>query len=96
MCISPEKSNYDIFSRKKTKLKLNLCLFNSYLPVANSIKFLGIVFDDKLMFKNYIDVIKEKCNTRLNLIKVLSKKSWGLSHFTLSTLYKTLIGSIID
>ncbi|RNA31662.1 RNA-directed DNA polymerase from mobile element jockey-like [Brachionus plicatilis] len=43
-----------------------------------------------------IEEIKEHCNSRLNLIKILSNKKWGLDLNTLGNLYKSLIGSILD
>ncbi|RNA14468.1 RNA-directed DNA polymerase from mobile element jockey-like [Brachionus plicatilis] len=43
-----------------------------------------------------IEEIKERCNSRLNLIKILSNKKWGLDLNTLKNLYKSLIGSILD
>ncbi|RNA21073.1 RNA-directed DNA polymerase from mobile element jockey-like [Brachionus plicatilis] len=43
-----------------------------------------------------IEEIKERCNSRLNLIKILSNKKWGLDLNTLGNLYKSLIGSIQD
>ena len=96
MSISATKSSYLIFTKCVKKPNLKLTLYNNHLPETNSIKFLGITLDNKLSFKYYIDEICEKCNSRLNLIKILSNRSWGLNQPTLSTLYKTLIGSIID
>ena len=96
MSISTEKSSYLIFTRKSKKLNLDLRLFNHILPASNSAKFLGIIFDEKLSFRKYIDEIKAKCSSRLNLIKILSNKKWCLSQSTLGTLYKSLVGSIID
>ncbi|RNA16234.1 RNA-directed DNA polymerase from mobile element jockey-like [Brachionus plicatilis] len=43
-----------------------------------------------------IEEIKARCNSRLNLIKILSNKKWGLDLNTLGNLYKSLIGSILD
>ncbi|RNA15376.1 RNA-directed DNA polymerase from mobile element jockey-like [Brachionus plicatilis] len=80
MKISVEKSCYMIFE-KKTKEK---------------VKFLGITLDSKLTFSPMVDELKERCNSRLNLIKYLSNKKWGLKPKTLGSLYKSLIGSILD
>ena len=46
---------------------------------VNKIKFLGITMDKKLSFKYHIDEKWGKCNSRINLIKILSNKSWGLA-----------------
>ncbi|RNA09898.1 RNA-directed DNA polymerase from mobile element jockey-like [Brachionus plicatilis] len=43
-----------------------------------------------------VDEIKQRCSSRLNLIKILSNKKWGLNYNTLGNLHKSLIGSIID
>lgn len=40
--------------------------------------------------------MKDKCNSRLNVLKILSHKSWGLTKTTLVAIYKSLIGSVID
>ncbi|RNA16205.1 RNA-directed DNA polymerase from mobile element jockey-like [Brachionus plicatilis] len=40
--------------------------------------------------------LKERCYSRLNLIKYLSNRKWGLKPETLGNLYKSLIGSILD
>ncbi|RMZ93580.1 RNA-directed DNA polymerase from mobile element jockey-like, partial [Brachionus plicatilis] len=60
------------------------------------IKFLGIKFDSKLNFNILVDEIKERFNKRLNIIKILSNKKWGLNQNTLGNLYKSLVGSILD
>ncbi|RNA13598.1 hypothetical protein BpHYR1_032177 [Brachionus plicatilis] len=38
----------------------------------------------------------KRCNKRLNIIKILSNKKWGLNQNTLGSLYKSLVGSILD
>ncbi|RNA27687.1 hypothetical protein BpHYR1_020726 [Brachionus plicatilis] len=38
----------------------------------------------------------ERCNKRLNIIKILSNKKWGLNQNTLGNLSKSLVGSILD
>ncbi|RNA18856.1 RNA-directed DNA polymerase from mobile element jockey-like [Brachionus plicatilis] len=50
----------------------------------------------KLTFTLMVDEIKQRFSSRLNLIKILSNKKWGLNYYTLGNLYKSLLGSIID
>lgn len=59
-------------------------------------KFLGIRFDRHLTFTNQIEYLKDACVNRLNIIKILSHKSWHLSKTTLVQIYNTLIRSIIE
>ena len=39
-----------------------------------------------------IDEVKELCNSRLNLIKILPNKKWDLNQKTLGNFYKSLKG----
>ena len=59
-------------------------------------EFLGIKLDDGLTFSAMIEDTRAKCRSRLDLLKILSYKNWGLNSITLGSLYKSLIGSIID
>ena len=71
-------------------------MYNNSLSCQNQVKFLWILFDSKFNFTPIVDEIKERWNSRLNLIKYLSNKKWGLDFKTLGNLYKSLIGSILD
>ena len=46
--------------------------------------------------KNQVKYVKEKCNERLNIIKVLSHSSWKIDKNTLLQLYKSLVRSLIE
>ena len=89
--------NYTIFSNNKTD-KANFCfkIYNKLIKYEKNPVLLGVTFDKFLNFNDQVVKIREKCMDRLNLIKVLSHKSWKLTVKTLVTLYKSLIGSIID
>ena len=41
--------------------------------------FLGIRFERHLTFKNQIEYMKSTCLKRINVLKVLSNKNWGLT-----------------
>ena len=58
--------------------------------------FLGIKFDQNLCFNSHIEFIRSRCQDRINIIKILSHKSWKLSKKTLVGVYNALVGSIID
>jgi hypothetical protein len=55
-----------------------------------------VIFGESNCFGEQVAHIRGKCLNRLNLIKILSRKIWKISKKVLLTLYKTLIGSIID
>ncbi|RNA44102.1 RNA-directed DNA polymerase from mobile element jockey-like, partial [Brachionus plicatilis] len=77
------------------KWKMKISTENN-LNNEEKVKFLGITLDSKLTFGPMADEMKERCNSRLNIIKYLSNRKWGLKPKTLGNLYKSLIGSILD
>jgi hypothetical protein len=55
-----------------------------------------VVFDKKLLFNRHYDNLRTRALKRLNIIKIFSHKSWGLSPKTLKCIYTALVGSICD
>ena len=68
------------------------------VPIKNvkNAKFLGLVFDQKLTFKDHIQKLKEKCFKALNLLKVVAHQSWGADRETTMKLYRALVRSKLD
>lgn len=50
----------------------------------------------KLTFVPHIKYIKEKCMKTMNILKVLSRTSWGSDRKCLMSLYKSLIRTRLD
>ena len=95
--MSPEKCNYTVFRkniRQRFNFSLDLC--GGKIPYEGKVKFLGVTFDENLNFSTLVDEIRQKCFSRLNILKILSNNKWGISKKTLSIIFKSLIGSIID
>ncbi|GBN26989.1 hypothetical protein AVEN_38262-1 [Araneus ventricosus] len=96
-----------VFSINKTKC-MHFCrrrglhqdpeiLLNSnVIPVVSEEKFLGILLDRKLTFRPHVSNLKKKCNKSLDLLKVLSSKSWGADYDTLLKIYRALVLSKLD
>ena len=96
--MSPQKCSYTVFSNGpyKDKKDFDLRLAGERIPYNPNPKLLGITFDESLCFRKNSEKIKEKCMNRLNIIKILSHKRWKLNTDTLTSLYRSLIGSIIE
>jgi len=73
-----------------------LTLNGANLPVVDEAKFLGLIFDRKLNFKEHIATIRKKCVAPMNLLRVLSHFDWGADRKILLQLFKSLIRSKID
>ena len=81
---------------KNNSPDLDLTFNGSKLRYENNSTFLSIRFDHHLTFKNQIDYLKQTCIQRLNIIKILSHKSWLLNKKTLIQIYNVLIRSVIE
>ncbi|RNA18269.1 hypothetical protein BpHYR1_000556 [Brachionus plicatilis] len=52
-----------------------------------------IKFDESLCFNSQVEFIRSRCQDRLNIIKILSHKSWKLNDKTLAGILKKLFRS---
>ena len=61
----------------------------------NQIRYLGILFDNKLTFREHINQIAEKCTKLIFSLARSAKITWGLKHKALKTIYTGAILPII-
>ena len=95
LAFSPNKSKAMYISRKKlpnNDLKLN----NVNIEFVNTHKFLGLIIDRSLTWKAHIKHIKQRCESDLRLLTILSAQKWGADFVTLRKLYISLIQSKIS
>jgi hypothetical protein len=82
---------------KKYMLKLENWLTLWRLSINPSkCQFIVFSLDKSLTFYKAINEIKAKCQKRINLLKIISSKSWGLTESTLVRIYYSIVRSIID
>lgn len=95
------KDNGVTFSPTKTKTlhccRRHIC-FTSPLKLGDDVieeveshRFLGLLFDKGLTWKNHINDLKFKCMKRLNIIKILGSHNWGAHRVTLLSTIKSII-----
>ena len=60
-----------------TNVDPDLKLYGVCIPVVNEFKFLGLIFDKKLTFKQHIIYLRDRCFKALNLWRVVAHKDWG-------------------
>ena len=63
----------------QTQKKFTFNLNKQNIKHEKNPKLLGIIFDEKLCFDNHVEKIRDKCLKRLNIIKIISHKSWKLT-----------------
>ena len=94
---SSSKSKVVLFSRKKSApTAIKLYLAGKIIPMSETAPFLGLLLDQHLTWKSYVTELKQKCLTRMNLLKSLSRKSWGADRKLLLRLYTTIVRSVLD
>ena len=94
--LNGEKSQLLLISRLNEKSSETQCLqlFNDLVKPAQHARFLGVEFDKRLRFDNHIDDIVGRANTRLNVLRVLSRA--GTDGKTLVKLYKLYMRPLFE
>jgi hypothetical protein len=73
--------------KRKERKDLDVYLNNKHLRQVKNMKYLGIIIDNKLTFREHITHVTEKCRKIIFALSKLAKLNWGLSHKALKTLY---------
>ena len=96
--MAPQKCSYLVFCNgtRNESPNLDIKLNGHKLNYDNYPKFLGIRIDNHMTFKNQVSYLKETCIQRLNILKILSHKSWMLNVTTLIQVYNVLIRSVLE
>ena len=91
LSVNLKKTNFVMFGSPSKIRKLRKCeifLDNINISRTNTAKFLGVIIDETLSWKNHINYIKGKISKNIGIIKRLKYK---LPEKTLNTLYNTLV-----
>lgn len=94
--LNPNKTTFVHFNKRnikpgETELEIKIIKVKS----SSSVRFLGVIIDYKLSFKEHVNFVEKKCLRSLNIIKYLRGTWWGASAQTLIILYKSFVRSII-
>lgn len=97
MSMAPEKCSQTVMSKNfGCRNRFGLTFFGKQIPYERNPVSLGIMFDENMSFTSQVARLKANCGRRMNIIKILSHKSWKLRKETLLSIYKSLIGSVLD
>jgi hypothetical protein len=62
---------------------------------VNQIRYLGILFDNKLSYREDINYIEGKCTKLIFTLARSAKITWGLKHKALKTIYTAILPIIL-
>ena len=82
--------------RHCSDLDLGIRLYREPVPTQPAAKFLGVLFDRRLTYKEHFKVLRERCFKSLNVLKCVSRTSYGADRSTLLLLYRAIIRSKLD
>ena len=76
--------------------RLGIRLYVQTIPTQSVAKFLGVLFDRRLTYKEHFKTLHERCFKSLNVLKCVSRTSYGADRNTLLILYRSMIRSKLD
>ena len=74
----------------------NILLGKTPIKVVREAKFLDVIFDTKLTFKNHIQYLKTSCQKALDILRVVGHTDWGADRIVLLRLYRSLVRFKLD
>jgi hypothetical protein len=82
-----------VVTRKKERENTDVSIYmnNKPLEQVKNIKYLGIIIDSKLNFREHIIYTSRKCSTLIHTLVTSANLSWGLKHSVLKAIYKGAI-----
>ncbi|KAE9528623.1 hypothetical protein AGLY_012198 [Aphis glycines] len=94
--ISSQKSQCIIFTNKKGQNHINVQLNDIPIPNKNTIKILGVYFDNKINWMQHLKHLKISLTRNLNIMKMLSHTTWEGDEHTLLKIHRQLIREKLD
>jgi len=84
-----QKSQVMLMTRRKRKedKEVKIYLNNKTLIQVRSIKYLGIIFDHILTFREHVNYMADICTKLIFSLTKSTKLTWGLQHAALKTIY---------
>lgn len=90
--VNPDKAEIIKFSSdNKNELKKEVEIFGNKIKQVKSVKYLGIILDEKLLWNKQIEYISDKGRKTLYAARKMVSKSWGLSPNAKLWLYKQIV-----
>ena len=96
--ISAEKSTATVFTTWSNEVatKLDIKMDGKEVPTERHPKILGLTFDNMLNFGKHVKILKERVQSRNNVLKCLAGSTWGKEKEVLLDTYKATGRSILN
>ena len=74
--------------RRREKKEIEIYVNNKILKHVNSLKYLGIIFDSKLTFRDHINYTEEKCSKLIFSLSTSAKITWRVKRGVENHIYR--------
>ncbi len=92
---NPGKTAVVLFTRRKQKPSAPIRVNNVIVEYTHSFRYLGVIIDDKLSWKEHINSRVAKCKAILMATQNMVGKTWGLTPIKVRWLYNTVICPVL-
>ena len=82
------KSKAMLITKKRNIEGINIYINNSRLEMVREMKYLGIYFDNRLIFNTHIKNLAENSSKLIHMLGRSAKLQWGLGNKALKTIYE--------
>jgi hypothetical protein len=85
-----QKSKVMVISRRKRRENEDVSIYlnNKFLEQVKTIKYLGIIIESKLKFREHLIYTSTKCSKLIHALSKSAKLRWGIKHEALNTINK--------
>lgn len=97
--MAPQKCAVMICSRSRNlqhRAEASISLSGMTFPLVNSFKYLGLILDSRLQWRDHIIYTVNRCEGACNVLKCTTKHYWGADRQTALLFYKSYVRSMID
>ena len=91
-----KKTKAVLFSHLRKTIPVNLLMNGKKIDITPTFKYLGIIFDQKLSWREHVNHVSEKTTRWLMILKSAVSFKWGLSPWTIKTIYERAVQPMMN
>jgi ribonuclease HI len=98
LAVNPSKTTLILFTKKQINIEdlPKITFFNTELNYSNSVKYLGLTIDRKLLWNEHLDNVVKRAKSSLWICRKLVGKLWGLKPKLAYWIYTAMIRPIVS
>jgi len=94
--IATSKTTAVIFTKKRKPEPIQLVFESTTVTLRKEYKYSGVIFQSNGLYHAHIQNVFDKCQKRLNVVRLLRGTSWGAAKAPLLTISRILMRSVVE